>query len=271
LTGGNCLNQGSRSISTSVTANAAFDFSCGFARSEIGTQQLLIRKGISAPNFQFTLIFLNTNFLRLSVYPTGAAASLTIYDITTVADTLPHTVRMTYDGANICRIWLDGALVFTRAIGPLYASAEAYLLSNPTATGRIKKWGCVLETNGARYHWPFAEGSGTTFYDAGAAANHITFDGVGTYDWATQDAYHYNITHGFRLSSGVKIPAKLDGSAAANGSAITNFRSAGHNGAESVVNFDYPGLTTWAHGATLPAGVSADIVNNVYFNLRHAL
>jgi|GEM_PF-2412365 len=72
--------------------------------------------------------------------------------------------------------------------------------------------------NGSIYHiilsngltFPIAEGSGVVSYAENDSTKTLTW--FGNFDWSTQDTYHHNITQGFTLSGGVKLPYKINGS-----------------------------------------------------------
>ncbi len=78
-------------------------------------------------------------------------------------------------------------------------------------------------------HWPLEEGPGSpatnvTVYDVSSNGNDgtITNATVATV-WSTRDkGPAYTVENGCRLSAGVRIPAKADGSAAADDNALTN-------------------------------------------------
>ena len=81
---------------------------------------------------------------------------------------------------------------------------------------------------------PMSENSGATVYDVsgneydGTVINATTTTGAGF--WAqTQDVFHYSLGKGFTASSGVEIPALMDGTLDAAGNAITNPSMIGHN------------------------------------------
>lgn len=94
-------------------------------------------------------------------------------------------------------------------------------------------------TAGLSAHYPISENSGTTIYNTAANANHGTATNVNTTNfWAnTQDNFHWNITQGFRLASGVKIPSLTDNTTAADGNNNTNVAGKHHNNAETEIQF----------------------------------
>jgi hypothetical protein len=121
--------------------------------------------------------------------------------------------------------------------------------------------------------WPMAEGAGTTVYDVSSLANHGTASDIteGTFWEASEPLVHYNVRFGFRLSGSTRIPARHGGLLAADGNAITNPASIGHNDAETLVDFtggvpEAPwldparlGLTvpdSYAFGDALPSGMT---------------
>ena len=78
------------------------------------------------------------------------------------------------------------------------------------------------------YHFPIAEGSGTTSYRAEDSTKTITWTNS---SWTTQDEYHYNITTGFNIVSGVKVPYMING-------AYTYPAVIGHNVAETELTME---------------------------------
>lgn len=88
-------------------------------------------------------------------------------------------------------------------------------------------------------HWPFQEGDGSTLYNVSGSGNHATlFNATLATFWGTrQPKVHRNITHGYRLSGTVRIPALNSLVNAADGGAITNPAGSWHNGSESRIDF----------------------------------
>ena len=110
-----------------------------------------------------------------------------------------------------------------------------------------------------------AEGSGQTVYDVSGNGK----NGTGTnLLWDTQDNYHYNITKGFRESAGVKIPVLLDGTAAADGNAITNPADYWHNNAETkfIVGAEDKIFAVWNEVASSSTWSGRNAHNSVVFN-----
>jgi hypothetical protein len=91
------------------------------------------------------------------------------------------------------------------------------------------------------HQWPLAEGSGSACYNTVTGSDDLGVV-VGTADWAaTQDVFAFNANQGFRLSSGVKVPVRTNGTAA-DGGAITNPAVACWNHSESHIDFDPYGV-----------------------------
>lgn len=98
----------------------------------------------------------------------------------------------------------------------------------------------AIDFTNSNIYLTFSETDGTTIYDVSGNSNHGTLNNatLASYWGQTQDDFHYNICHGFRDSSGVQIPALLDGSGAADGNPITNPSGYWHNGAATSLRFE---------------------------------
>jgi hypothetical protein len=277
LTGGHCV----KFSDTGTVAGTSYAPSVADFRAVLRVRRLsavinsFVSKLLTTGNQRsFNLSTTAAGVLQFGYSTTGATT-------TTVTTSKTLTVGVDYlidlrIVSGVVTLKVDGETVYQSGVLTIFDStANIYFSGHATSgNGGFAMWDAKIYTGTTLQAWyPCAGGSGNTLYDVTGNARHAAKAGAGaSFDWTeTQNDFHYNLTHGFRLSSGVKIPALYDGSTAANGSAITNRRSAGHNGAESVVNFNYGGLPTWAYGAALPTGVSADIVNGYYFNLRNAL
>lgn len=88
-------------------------------------------------------------------------------------------------------------------------------------------------------HWPIQEGDGTTLYDVSGSGLHATLSNatLATFWGTRQPKVHRNMTHGYRLSGTVRIPALNSLVTAADGGAITNPAGSWHNGSESRIDF----------------------------------
>lgn len=154
--------------------------------------------------------------------------------------------KVTWDGVNV-KIYLKTLLTGTEVAwvedysgaeaGSIPTSTDFYLGANNNAgtasnhyTGDI----CDARLN-ATHRYVLSEGT-TTYY------NVITYETGGSWagspTFSTQDVFAYHATNGVRISGGNSIPALTDGSAAADNNALTNPAVAGHNGAESEIDFD---------------------------------
>lgn len=84
--------------------------------------------------------------------------------------------------------------------------------------------------------YPLAEGKWNTHYDV---VNGIEWTATGitelSYRWQTQDQHHYNLRHGFKRDTGVKIPANIDWVLASDWTAITNEAGVWHNWSETKI------------------------------------
>lgn len=190
-----------------------------------------------------------------------AAATTTIYVDGAVSSTVTaaaHTVTIVSDTAftasdlELGRLsgtgYLDGRLFDVRLYTDELTAAEALSLADQGGTA---------PTNDADHWYRFGEGAGTTIYDSSTNADHGTATNItaGTFWSATNDIFPGNLLYGFRLASGVRIPARVGGSVAAEGSAITNPAGCWHNDAESKINFNpytIPELMTYQLGFDAP-------------------
>ena len=78
-------------------------------------------------------------------------------------------------------------------------------------------------------HYPIAEGDGFYVYSTNYPISPGLFVSGSSFQWATQDDYHYNINNGFNdTGDGIKKPYLINGQ-------YTNPACTGHNGAETKV------------------------------------
>jgi hypothetical protein len=128
----------------------------------------------------------------------------------------PVTVKM--DGETVLSDYGDISMPAIQAIGLAMYDGMYYHMEG-------KLWDFKLETEaGLQCRYPLEEASGAAFYDVSGNGRHGIFSGtLGTARAARVDEVpSYNVLHGFRLASGVYIPALLSGASAADGNAITN-------------------------------------------------
>jgi len=81
-----------------------------------------------------------------------------------------------------------------------------------------------LDTDGLLAQYPCNEEAGTVGYDISGNGNHLTLTNITTSTFHGTDAdvrYNYNNEFGYRLSSGVYIPALISGLSAADGNELT--------------------------------------------------
>ena len=78
-------------------------------------------------------------------------------------------------------------------------------------------------------HIPFSEGQGSIVNTS--TGNYSFFTPNSSYQWVTQDTYHYNINNGFNNVNGVKLPYPINGE-------YTNPKILGHNGAETKITME---------------------------------
>lgn len=80
-------------------------------------------------------------------------------------------------------------------------------------------------------HYPIAEGANSYISDTISPAKTL-YTPNSSYQWVTQDTYHYNINNGFNdLGNGVKLPYPINGE-------YTNPKILGHNGAETKITME---------------------------------
>ncbi len=100
-------------------------------------------------------------------------------------------------------------------------------------------WELFLETSGGALWgiFPVQAGAGTDEWDVSDNGNHAVWTNIteNTFWAGSQNFTHRNLLVGFRLAGEVKIPVLADGTAAADGNAITNPAGIGHNGAETLL------------------------------------
>ena len=167
-----------------------------------------------------------------------------------------HDCRVVFDGVDT-KVFVDGIEVATSSTLPTQTSSGAtlyfgartssYYFDGSVCNAKFIKNGTTLVDA------PLAEGAGVTIYDVSGNGNDGTVNNITVASfWGTlQNVYHRNIESGFRLASGVKIPALNDGSQAADGNAITNPAKVGHNGAETQINFNLEPDAPWTRDQTL--------------------
>lgn len=145
--------------------------------------------------------------------------------------------------------------VFDRALTA--SDAEAFSRNEPIAN-------TVL-------HYPMSEGAGTTIYDVSGNGNHGTAVNTtaATFWGGVQDVYHRNLTVGFTLSGGVKIPAATE-TTDVLGNPLTNPAGPWHNGAETKLRVhECPALrqadnSSFLFSGDFPNDISyADIAANI--------
>jgi hypothetical protein len=136
--------------------------------------------------------------------------------------------RVVWDGTRVT-IYINGSAITTTLVSSsipnnaLLLGSRSFNLPAGNMNGNMYNVS-VNSDDSLIGEYPMAEGAGNTIYDISGNNNHGT--AVNTEDatfWGSrQDEYHYNITKGFTLSNGVKVPALSDGTADALGNTITN-------------------------------------------------
>ena len=180
------------------------------------------------------------------------------YSFSTATD---YHIAVTFDGDQ-ARFYVDGVLEHTTAslgitladsttavnvgrwsAGGLYVNGKLWdvrIADTALSTANIQSLaqiGGTAPTLSDLVLWlPLAEGANSTAYDVSGNNNDGTYTNTPTH--STQDTFAYNTAYGFRLASGVYIPADADGVLAADGNAITNAAVDGHNGSEAHINFN---------------------------------
>jgi len=144
-----------------------------------------------------------------------------------------YKIKITWDGTAM-KTYRNDILVITQttidANNLVAAGAELRAMDNVTGGTKSvpaghKLFGLKYTTNGtliARY--PVCEESGNTVYNVVSNAYHLTGQsGFSGLTWSRDnDQDKYLRDYGYRLASGVYIPALLDESSAADGNALTN-------------------------------------------------
>lgn len=174
---------------------------------------------------------------------------------TGISDVTWHHVAFSFDGSDY-RTYINGVKRSTVAGSAGATGGSALRIGSGYLNefdGRISDFRCfdralsdaeVLSVKEAAddqptdplLHYPLAEGFGTTVYDISGNGHDGTLIGGALWSSAN-DVYHHNITRGFTDSSGVRIPALMDGSLDATGGSITNPAVVGHNDAETQIDF----------------------------------
>jgi len=152
-----------------------------------------------------------------------------------------YKLRIAFAGTTIS-VYVDGTLHDTETWGNNVESNTFKRIGRTSSHSGASKFSNFKFTNGSTVEFilPFAEGSGTAVYDISGNDNHGTLTG-GT--WATNDGFtSRNHLHGFRDSGGVRIPALLDGSGAADGNPITNPAGLTHNESECDIKQTETGI-----------------------------
>lgn len=177
-----------------------------------------------------------------------------------------HRVRWTYDGSGTAAgvaLYIDGvrtaATTYSNNLsGAVNASTVVSSIGRRNGTGGAGYLNgsiAYIKTTIGSTVWEYtcAEGSGSNIYEVRGGTSHAITN-AGT-NWSVlQRVYHANITRGFRLSGGVKIP-RLHGSEtlACGGGALTNPAGDWNNDAETNVDATcgVSTSTAWA-GKTVP-------------------
>lgn len=207
-------------------------------------------------------------------YSDGAGGSLVPRDESdptkdVLGAALDYSGRVRYDG-----IPVGSHCATTDGVGDVLAVAdlvgtESVTSSGGTATPTVGAgeitfdagtcWNLVLDSG---HIFTFSEGDGLTAYNIGTGNDGTwTTSDEPALHAGTQDSYHHNWFYGFRLSSGVKIPALTDGSLAADGNAITNPAGTFHNGCETKVGLPIAPALRNARDAVISEGRDPDAMD----------
>lgn len=215
-------------------------------------------------------VFQNSGSGTLSVWLVNSGSTYAMNILSTNwADDADHVMEVCWgDGTE--NVTVDGVDVTVSTTGTAPTSIdfddnEAIALLANTGAGGITQgsiWDfCIFDSDDVvQWEYSCQEGAGSTIYDAGANADHLTI--TGTPDWTTRSGKQKDrcILRGGRIgSNGEFIPAKVDETAAANGGALTGEWEAlakqSHGNPKSIINFD-PDTDSDFTGRNIPTAYS---------------
>jgi hypothetical protein len=191
----------------------------------------------------------------------------------------PHKVKYAIVGNGLTLYIDDVAVGFTtitnRTISPAtYVTIGANYDGTSSTTYDGDLWDLKLYSSGVlQLHVPFSEGSGTRVYDTVAGRTGV-ITGISPENfWGRrQNNYHHNLTYGYNLLTGVRIPAKINGTKVDARNNPVEFRPGNyHNGAETRLDFTSgvpsPSLTKISSGSGLYFQTGIDCSVPFGFNL----
>ena len=251
--GVNCLALDGVGDKVNIPAITGFDggnpksMSCDFKVTALPSAATLMGVYSGATGGRFQLLAETTT--RMSVAVTGGFRKFTVPNL---ADGAWHTVLVkapTNSTADI-ELYLDGNSMSEQSVSVQtintaagefrlgYAVGSVELFNGEIANVKVCA-GAECDTVIAQY--PIQEGSGTVVYDVSDGNNDGTIVPSTTPSWTTSDdIFSYNLLYGFSKPASVYIPALLDGTLAADGSAITNKGGHVHNGCEVTLTMTDP-------------------------------
>jgi len=129
------------------------------------------------------------------------------------------------------------------------------------------------------FYSPMSEGNGLDVYDVSGNGNHGVIINSNGNEWInTQDVFHWSICKGYTQVGTVKVPALEDGSADAQGNALTNPSGEFHNEAETKIDWtdgvetpfkrEYDPPTNYNYGEAITPPRFKDSVNGKESNYR---
>lgn len=182
-----------------------------------------------------------SNFLKGQVSHSGrdfviAAKVLSVAPVITFSnffskDRKVYHIKIVYSGTSVS-VYKNGSLVGTETgenLNSIAGTAATVRIMNVVAGGSPIQsghsiFGFQYTTGGSLVgHWPICEDSGNIAYDVTGNGYHLTGQsGYSALTWNERNIHtKYLAEHGYKLSGSVYIPALSDGSAAADGGALT--------------------------------------------------
>jgi hypothetical protein len=218
-------------VETGISGNcSSFDISASFITSSaVGVMLLDTRLAFNSGGI--ILWFDATGNLKGRIN-TGSSSDVTAG--TGWDDGVAHTARLVWDGLTL-ELFVDGVSQDTVSkTGTISGSGDIWLCENQVGLngnfhGQI--WDVSIALDGVlEAQWLLNEGVGTTAYDTSGNGNDITLSNITEVDFW-----------------GLKIPALADGTETALGGTINNPAVAGHNNAETQIDFTGGIDTPWSN------------------------
>jgi hypothetical protein len=196
---------------------------------------------IKAGDRQFTFELDSSARLRLIVYDDGSTTDWLMWTSqSSLSVNTDYLLEASYDGnasANSVKLYINGELENVTFVNSDNYVAMAECTESITVGSRSKDnveyssvfdgkiWDVKVygDSDGINliFWTPFSEGDGNTVYDVVNGNSYTITSYVSTMWDNTQDQFFYSFENGYRVDSGVAIPALADGSAAADGNPLT--------------------------------------------------